>query len=50
MQKETLFQRVKENMPRQVLSILKLNVGREPIKSHAEFLRNLKVISGNQRL
>ena len=50
MQKGTLFVQVKENMLRQVSSIFYLNVGREPIKSHAEFLRNRKVISGNLRL
>jgi len=50
MQKGTLFEQVKENMLGQVSKILKLNMGREPIKSQAEFLRNQKVISGNQGL
>lgn len=50
MQKGTIFEQVKENMLGQVSNILQLNMGREPIKSHAEFLRNRKVISGDQRL
>ena len=50
MQKETLFEQVKPGKyAGEGISNI-LNMGRQPIKSHAEFLRNRKVISGNQRL